>query len=163
MRSRVSTPEVAEDLTQQALTKLFAAVAEGKNVKSLAAFLATTARNAVIDHYRTTRPFAGLPELPDDSHEVDEAGPIRRRIAGWMPATVEGLPEPYRSTLRMTEIEGLSYGTVSARLGVTISAVKSRVRRGREMIRRDLLNCCRFSYDAAGRVVDYEPVGRQSC
>lgn len=162
MRRRVSIPEIAEDLTQQALTKLFAAVAEGRDVKSLSAFLATTARNVVVDYYRATRPVAELPELPDDSHEVDETGAIRRRIAGWMPATVEGLPEPYRSTLRMTEIEGLPYASVSERLGVTVSAVKSRVRRGRAMIRRDLLNCCRFTYDATGRVVDYEPLRRQS-
>jgi RNA polymerase sigma-70 factor, ECF subfamily len=163
VQRRVSSPDEAEDLAQQAITKLLSTLAEGRRVRDMAAFLATTTRNVVIDHYRTSKPTAELKDLPDDRLSVSDPEETRREIAGWMRRTVEGLPEPYRKTLRMTEIENVRYAVVAERCGVTLSAVKSRVRRGRELMRQNLLRCCRFTFDAAGRVIDYEPLRARAC
>ena len=42
-------------------------------------------------------------------------------------------------------------------LGISLSAMKSRVQRGREQLREAFEDCCRIALDARGRVVACEP------
>jgi RNA polymerase sigma-70 factor (ECF subfamily) len=47
------------------------------------------------------------------------------------------------------------------RLGVSVTALKSRIRRGRLELKAMLLQCCEFELSSGGRVLDYWP--RQEC
>jgi RNA polymerase sigma-70 factor (ECF subfamily) len=172
VRSRVSDPDDAEDLVQGLYVKLYRALERGTPIERPEAFLFRSARNAVVDYYRTRKPHAHLPDdadtadIPDravtgTSDEEELTAEIRLRMTGWMQPLIEELEEPYRTTLRMSELQELPYREIAERLGIGLSAVKSRVRRGRERMRKALLACCRFAFDAAGRVVDYER--RDSC
>ncbi|MFP4566931.1 MAG: sigma factor-like helix-turn-helix DNA-binding protein [Spirochaetaceae bacterium] len=73
------------------------------------------------------------------------------------------LPEPCRSTLRMSEIDGLPYREIAEQTGVPVGAVKTRVHRGRRLLKREPTDCRRFFFDARGRVVDYTPGEVCSC
>jgi RNA polymerase sigma-70 factor, ECF subfamily len=161
---RTSSNDVAEDLVQETFTKVFRRLktTEGA-VPNPAAYLYRTARNVLIDFYRTRRTWEELPELADASQLLEEADGTRSEIAGWMSRFVGYLPEPYRSTLRMSEIDGLPYREIAEKTGVTVGAVKTRVHRGRKLLKRELTDCCRFFFDARGRVVDYTPAEVCSC
>ena len=50
-----------------------------------------------------------------------------------------------------------SLQTVADALGLTLTAVKSRVRRARLLLRKWLDECCRFAFDGRGRVIDVSP------
>jgi RNA polymerase sigma-70 factor (ECF subfamily) len=52
---------------------------------------------------------------------------------------------------------------LARRLGLGISAVKSRVQRGRAQLREMLLACCRFEFDGRGNIVAAEPKGPCDC
>ncbi len=52
-----------------------------------------------------------------------------------------GLAPPYRAVVVLREIEGLSYEEVAQVLGVAKGTVKSRLVRGRELLRRKLASC----------------------
>jgi RNA polymerase sigma-70 factor (ECF subfamily) len=39
---------------------------------------------------------------------------------------------------------------------LSLTATKSRVRRGRQMLKDKLQACCRFEFDRYGKVIDYE-------
>ena len=69
---------------------------------------------------------------------------------------IQSLPELYRKTLLLSEIESLSQKEVAQKLGLSLSAVKSRVQRGRERLKKLLLECCRFEFDHQGTVTDFE-------
>ena len=61
-------------------------------------------------------------------------------------ATIENLPEPFRETLVLRELEELSYKEIAAITGVPIGTVMSRLARARDRCSRDLLlprRCCR--------------------
>lgn len=47
------------------------------------------------------------------------------------------------------------------RLGLSLTATKSRVRRTRLMLREMLAQCCRFEFDRRGKVI--EAIPRKSC
>lgn len=51
------------------------------------------------------------------------------------------LPEPYRAVVILREIENFSYEEITEVLGIAEGTVKSRLKRGREMLRRKLVGC----------------------
>jgi RNA polymerase sigma-70 factor, ECF subfamily len=162
-RKRTGSVEKAEDLAQEAILKLLRRLEAGESVANPEAYLFRSARNLLIDYYRgrrETTPVAELAELPDDSQEVPEDRKARLEIASWMRRFIGYLPDPYRETLLLADIEGVPYSRIAGRMGVTEGTVKSRVHRGRKLLRKELTNCCRFAFDARGRVVDYEPLHR---
>jgi RNA polymerase sigma-70 factor (ECF subfamily) len=57
----------------------------------------------------------------------------------------------------VAEVEGLPQQAVADRLGLSLSGAKSRIQRGRAMLRVVLERCCRFEVGGRGNVVDSEP------
>jgi len=66
------------------------------------------------------------------------------------------LPPAYREPVRLAELEGLPLAKIALRLGLSLTAVKSRVRRGRQMLKAKLQACCRFEFDRLGQVIGWE-------
>ena len=70
---------------------------------------------------------------------------------------IERMPDHYRQALMLSDIQGLRQRDLARREGLSLSGAKSRVQRGREMLKGMLLNCCRFEFDKNGNPIDYEP------
>lgn len=70
-------------------------------------------------------------ELPDDVLLSDESGEIIRRA-------IENLPDSMRTIVVMKDVEGLKNEEIAASLGLSLAAVKSRLHRGRLMLRDTL-------------------------
>jgi RNA polymerase sigma-70 factor (ECF subfamily) len=70
-------------------------------------------------------------ETPYSAYEHAECqAEVRRAVAD--------LAEPYRAVVVLREIEGLSYEEIAEVLGIAEGTVKSRLRRGRETLKRKL-------------------------
>lgn len=80
-----------------------------------------------------------------------------RELLPCVAAMVDALPSSYREALRLTEYQGLSQKALSERLGISFSGAKSRVQRARAKLKQQLLECCHFQFDHAGRIIDYQP------
>ena len=65
------------------------------------------------------------------------------------------LPEKYRQALMLTEFRGMKQTELAEQLGISLSGAKSRVQRGREMLRESLLDCCHFEFDRLGGMIAY--------
>ncbi|HXE90753.1 MAG TPA: sigma-70 family RNA polymerase sigma factor [Terriglobales bacterium] len=76
--------------------------------------------------------------LVDDADSpLDTAmqGEVRERLE----QELRQLPEPYRTTVILRDIEELSYEEIAEVLGVSLGTVKSRLMRGRDALRKRLL------------------------
>ena len=71
-------------------------------------------------------------ESPFEQFEHEE---VRARVE----AELQQVPEPYRTTVVLRDIEGLAYEEIAAVLDVSLGTVKSRLMRGREALRKRLL------------------------
>ena len=69
---------------------------------------------------------------------------------------LEELPESYREPVRLAELEGLPLAKIALRMNLSLTAVKSRVRRGRAMLKKRLQDCCQFEFDTLGKVIGWE-------
>jgi RNA polymerase sigma-70 factor (ECF subfamily) len=161
IRARISDPSDAEDVASEVFLKVFRGRGTLRDPAKLNAWLYRTARSAIIDHYRKRRPSEAVPAnlaaesgLPDDL-----ANRLQRSVRRYL-AT---LPEAYRRPLELAEVEGLTARAVAAKLGLTETAAKSRVARGRAMLRKKLTQCCKFEFDPFGKIVDFQQRAPCAC
>ena len=155
IRARVPDDATADDLTQETLMKVFRSRESLRESDRIEAWLYRIARRTLIDFYRRRRPTDELPaNLAAESR--DDVSEIRNAILASTLQFLEDLPELYRVPVKLAEIEGLSLPRIALRLGLSLTAVKSRVRRGREMLKKKLQDCCRFEFDQKGSVIGWE-------
>jgi RNA polymerase sigma-70 factor (ECF subfamily) len=157
---QVGEPATADDLLQDVFLKLYRRGGDLQEKESPRAWLYQVARNAVIDHWRRRRETT---EVTDDfAHiEVPKDESIRATLAPCLRPMIESLPAMYAGALTLTELEEMPQAEATQKLGLTLTALKSRVRRGRALLKEMLLRCCEFELSTVGRVLDFWP--RQTC
>jgi RNA polymerase sigma-70 factor (ECF subfamily) len=151
--ARVDDPAEADDLLQEVFLRIHRHLGTLDADEHLQGWVYSIARNAIVDHYRRRRPTAELPE--DLQAPDDEQDDVNRELEGCLAPMVAALPEPYHRALRLTELEGLTQRELADMEGLSLSGAKSRVQRGRAMVKAMMLDCCHFEFDRQGRVVDY--------
>jgi RNA polymerase sigma-70 factor (ECF subfamily) len=162
IRRRVSSPADAADLTQETLLKAFRQRNTLRSEARLNAWLHRIARTTIIDHYRRRRP---QQEWTDQAAPADEAriAKVTAAVAAAARCYLGTLPEEYQTAVRLADYEGVPHADVAKRLGISLTAAKSRIRRGKQRIRELMEQCCHFQFDRRGRVVDYERRDGRPC
>ncbi|HEX8803353.1 MAG TPA: sigma-70 family RNA polymerase sigma factor [Acidimicrobiales bacterium] len=132
----------AQDLVQEVLLRVQRGLATYRP-GSMEAWLGRITTNAFLDDVRRRRrrPLLALPDDPDrvvpSSPSVDEA-----RAADVLPDDVndalQALPDDYRATVVLCDVVGLRYEEIAAALAVPVGTVRSRIHRGRVLLRRAL-------------------------
>lgn len=158
IRSRVTDISVADDILQDVFVRIHANIDTLKEEGSVKSWIYQIARNALIDYYRANKPMEELPESIA-APEVDAGGKAQREIEGCVVRLIKELPELYREALLLSEVEGLTQKETAERLGLSLSGAKSRVQRGRELLKDLLDGCCHFEFDHRGMIVEYKPKG----
>ena len=162
IRRRVRDDATADDLTQETMLKVFRSREALRDGQRIEAWLYRIARTTLIDFYRRQRPGVELPaNLADESAEP--ADEVTAAMTHSLRIFLEELPEAYREPVRLAEFEGLPLAKIALRMGLSLTAVKSRVRRGRAMLKKKLQDCCRLEFDRMGKVIGYERRRKQTC
>jgi RNA polymerase sigma-70 factor (ECF subfamily) len=162
IRRRVADEHLAEDLLQEVFLRIHRNLARLRGPERLAAWVYQIVRNVVHDHYRNSAAEpASLDEMEVEERR-DERSTLRSQAAVWLGELIEEIPEPYRQAITLSEFEGLPQREIAARLGLSISGAKSRVQRGRAMLKDVLDQCCTFELDRLGNVTDCNPKSDRS-
>jgi RNA polymerase sigma-70 factor (ECF subfamily) len=162
VRTRVRDHASAEDILQDVFLKAHTRIGQLQSPEKLEGWLFLIARNAVIDHYRKTKPTEKLPaEIAAEADEAEFENAEELRAASRR--MIEQLPAPYGEALMLTEFKGLTQKQLAERLGISLSGAKSRVQRGRDKLKEALLECCRFEFDRRGRIIDCTPRNSDCC
>lgn len=155
IRARIDDASHVDDLMQEIFIKIHSGLDYLNDDERMGSWLFQITRNAIRDYYRcrkSSHPFdESLMEVGDDT--VKQA---RRELEACLLPMVEDLPETYREAVRLSEVDGLTQEAVAAKLGLSLSGAKSRVQRGRQLIRGILESCCQFEFDHRGHLVDYD-------
>ena len=137
----------ADDLVQDTLLKAYRAWDQFESGTNAKGWLLTILRHAFINEYRRRRrrpdmvdvdalePFAVFPEV----QEEDPQGAFFDRIVDdEVLRSIDGLPEAFRETLVLSDVEGLNYQEIARTLDVPVGTVKSRLFRARRMLQGKL-------------------------
>jgi RNA polymerase sigma-70 factor (ECF subfamily) len=151
---RVATPADIDDVLQETFTRVHRGASQVADDERFGPWVYRVARNAIADHHRmrARHPVrdAEAPEVPE---ALDEERVFTCRIDEHIGTMVELLPEPTRTTLRLSELEGRSQADIARALGVPLTTVRSRVQRGRARLREMVEAMCAVEVDARGRLV----------
>jgi RNA polymerase sigma-70 factor (ECF subfamily) len=130
-------PARAQELTQETFLRAYKALVKGECWDNPRAWLYRVASRLATDDYRRRRLLQWLPLLAADGHrpgrnDVEDVTVERMAVQSALLA----LPPKYRVPLVLYVCEECSVAEVAETLGLSISAVKMRLSRAREMLRR---------------------------
>jgi RNA polymerase sigma-70 factor (ECF subfamily) len=155
---RVRRLQDAEDITQDAMLRLYRSAGSLREEQALEGWMYRIAGSAIVDHYRRSavRPD---PVSPDDLAQLvgaDDEGETRAdaELAACLHPLLARLPNDYRTALELTDLGGLTQEQAAEQLGLSTSGMKSRVQRGRRMLRTEVGRCCRVELDGRGAIAD---------
>lgn len=150
---RVTDKTVADDLLQEVFIKIHTRLPLLKEEEKVGKWVFQIAYNQLKDYFRlvnktlfyslstnkTTELF--LTET-DDSHELQDC----------LTPFIQSLPTIYKDAVVLSEVEGLKQKEVAKRLGLSESGAKSRIQRGRELIKQHFIDCCHFHLGNDGKL-----------
>jgi RNA polymerase sigma-70 factor (ECF subfamily) len=159
IKSRISDDAAADDVLQNVFLKMHYGLASLKDDSKLKSWLYQVARNAVIDYFRSRKPSVELSDqLPQP--ETDPREKIIQELSDCLHPMIQLLPEHYREAVVLSELKGLTQKEVAEAQGISLSGAKSRVQRGRALLKNMLIECCRIEFDHSGQPSDYERKGK---
>jgi RNA polymerase sigma-70 factor (ECF subfamily) len=161
-RPRVASDDVAEDLAQDVLVKVHQKLGSLRDDGRIGGWISQIARNRLTDHYRGKGKPAPAPDTVIDDGD-EPTSELNRLVGSWLLARIDNLPETYREAVRMAEVDGVPQRQIAEHLGLSVSGAKSRVQRGRKLLRADLERCCQVEVDGRGNVLDIRPRVSSCC
>jgi RNA polymerase sigma-70 factor (ECF subfamily) len=164
---RVADEASVEDLSQEVFLRMQRGLGGLKDHSRLLPWIYQIARHVIIDYYRARGRQAERPvglvsdletlhpaSLPLESSQG--SGQLRTELAGCLRPMIERLSEDYRQAVTLVDLERVAQHEAAARLGLSVSGMKSRVQRGRRQLRDMLEACCVIALDRRRGVADYE-------
>jgi RNA polymerase sigma factor (sigma-70 family) len=133
----------AEDLTQETFVRVFRSLSDF-TPGTFEGWLHRITTNLFLDMVRR-RARIRFDALPDDAAErlpSSSAGPEQRydemHLDPDIQAALDALPADFRAAVVLCDLEELSYEEIAATLGVKVGTVRSRIHRGRVLLRNAL-------------------------
>lgn len=139
-RSKLRTPEDAEDAAQTTFFYALGSLSRGTVPETETAWLLTIARNVCLNRWDATRRRSRV-EVARDPHVLQEVSPAREDAAPELIGLADalaGLTDPQRQAILLREWQGLSYAEIAAELELTEGAVETLLFRARRALARSL-------------------------
>ncbi|MGI8879927.1 MAG: RNA polymerase sigma factor SigE [Jatrophihabitans sp.] len=133
----------AEDLTQETFVRVFRSLANYQP-GTFEGWLHRITTNLFLDMVRRRARirFDALPEDASDRLASSAAGPEQAfhdmHLDPEIQQALDALPVDFRAAVVLCDLEGLSYEEIAATLGVKVGTVRSRIHRGRVLLREAL-------------------------
>ena len=132
----------AQDLVQEVLLRVRKGLASYRP-GSMEGWLSRIVTNAFLDDVRRRRrrPLELLPNEPDRVTPPTPSADVALEaevLPDDVQAALRGLPPEYRAAVVMSDVVGLTYQEISDALDVPVGTVRSRLHRGRALLREAL-------------------------
>lgn len=129
LRGKLSCTDHAADLAQDTFVKLLAAPEERRfTLREPRAYLTTVARRLLIDHYRRQSLeqawLAAMAQLPPPSAPSAEERLLILETLHRIDAMLDGLGAKVRTAFLLSQLEGMGYAAIAARLSISERTVK---------------------------------------
>jgi RNA polymerase sigma factor (sigma-70 family) len=156
----------AEDLTQDVFIRVFRSL-DGYTPGTFEGWLHRITTNLFLDRMRRASRIR-FEALPEDAERLPgkDPGPEAAVLAGLYDPDVEhalaALPPDFRAAVVLCDVEQLSYEEIAATLNVKLGTVRSRISRGRAMLRAALADRAPDhapeAGGASGRIKSLKPI-----
>lgn len=155
LKKKVKLQDDADDLLQDIFIKIHGNINQLENQQKLAPWIYRIVHNSLTDYYRKN--IIETSELDEEStassDEAAEDDVYSACVSGCLRVFIDRLPEKYREPLILSDFQGLKQKDIAKEMSLSYSGLKSRVQRGREMIKDMFVECtCYTIYSQGHRV-----------
>lgn len=134
---KVSSREIAQDLTQEAFMKLWQSLRDGNRIDNVRAFLYTITRNQITDWYRKKKSVS-LNVLEEDGIEFasnDHHGIIRQSEVREALELIRELDDRDQEVLLLRFVEGLQPADIARALHEPVGRISVRINRATKKLK----------------------------
>ncbi len=160
--SKVGNKSDVDDIFQDVFLKIHSNINTLKDEKKMQSWIFQITRNCITDYYRNGK--SDSVDTGDGFNEQEEADieyeTKLENVTSGLESIINSLPEKYAKALKRVEIDGIAQTDLAQELEISVSGAKSRVQRGRKLVKDVLLDCCKFQFDKYGTFIDYQPKKR---
>jgi RNA polymerase sigma-70 factor (ECF subfamily) len=171
---RVRNQADVDDLAQRVLLQIVKGLGTLRDAERLHAWVYRTARNVIVDYYRSAGSrrelasgdagdLASAEAAAPPASVDDDEGAALRELATCLTPMLGQLSPAYQEAIRLVDLEGATQQEAAQRAGVSLSGMKSRVQRGRQQLRAVLEECCRIDLDRRGGISAYAARHPDAC
>ena len=138
-----ASESAAEDIAQETFVALFRDLARYDATRaSFTTYLYGIVRNLSRERLRRDRRFLSLDALSAKQRRAGGGDPSRAlegaELASQVRKALRKLPTRYRELIVLCDLHGMSYADAAAIADISTAAVRSRLHRGRQLLRRQL-------------------------
>ena len=152
MLKKVKNEEVANDLTHEVLMKVYDSCCSSTNIRNVKSWMFQIAHNTMVDHFKKQQKFTNtIPEYYADNETV-----AYQESSELLGPLIELLPEKYAVPLRLSDIDMIKQKEVAEKINLSLTATKSRIQRGRKLLKQKIIQCSNLELDEKGNVISFE-------
>jgi RNA polymerase sigma-70 factor (ECF subfamily) len=163
---RLASAADVDDVLQEIFVRIHRGLASLSDAERFGGWVYRIAQHVIVDfaRRRARDPFARVTDELDAPADGAHGGAeLEADLEQCVALFVARLPCSYRDAVTLTELQGLTQKDTAELLGISDSALKSRVQRGRARLRAMFEECCKISVDCRGRVIECEPRALGRC
>lgn len=156
---RVPERALAQDIVQDVFIQYHERSHQVRDPDKLAGWIFRVAQNRIIDFFRDRKRSEAIPLLPTS----EEENRYIRCVSNCLKEEIRNLPEKYRTAFELAELNTIPQLKIASEMGLTYSALKSRVQRARELLRIRMKSKYHIEYDRYGNILVCESRQGLSC
>ena len=154
LHSKVSDPDDVDDLLQEVLIKTHSNIGNLRKEESVKSWLFQITARTTIDYYRKK---SRIHEIEAENLWFGESERnIKADISPCVEPFLKTLPEKTANLLRAIDLQGIPQKSYAQELGISYSTLKSQVQKARSELKDLYEDCCDYSVDTQGNLIDFE-------
>ncbi|XOB61652.1 RNA polymerase sigma factor SigZ [Campylobacterota bacterium DY0563] len=161
--SKVSNTQTAKDILHEVFIKIHTKMDTLDDITKLKSWVYQITRNTIIDFYRTNKNIKEVPSWVNDPFEVDSEEIIKDELSLCLGFLISRLPDKYKKAIELSEIENNTQQELATKENISLPAAKSRVQRGRKILKEMLLECCQLEINKHNRIVEVKIKDEKNC
>lgn len=151
--AKIKDQDITKDIVQDVFVKVFTKKNTLQNPNKTVAWIYQIARNEIINHFRKAKITTST-----DDFEIEDTPTetLTSNLSQCLRPLIDSLPPKYKEALILADIKQMPQKDIAKELNISYSGAKSRVQRGRELLKSTYQKCCTITTDVYGDVLDYE-------
>lgn len=148
----VKDRELTEHLSHEVLLKIYSSCCSGRPIRNFRSWMFQIAYNTCMDHFREQQKTTSLKfDVPEQEEEQ-----VYEAAALFVAPLIRLLPEKYSTPLYLSDIQNLKQQEVAEKLSISLTAAKSRIQRGKKLLKELIMECVDVEVNTNGRPESFQ-------
>lgn len=145
IQKRIERPEDALDVRQEVFMKIHLKSTQLQDTDKMLSWIYQITRNSIHDYYRHQYKVNQEQEIWAKQIPQKEENTLEQQeIFCCLIPFLEKLPPKYKIVMLLHHQEGLKQNQIAEKLNISVSGVKSRIQRAREILKSQFTVCCGY-------------------